>query len=79
MCGGTSGATVEVSLPRLFFKQHEIIGSTMGSYEEWAQLVELVSQGVPVVVDQTFGFDDYPNALRRLDGAAQLGKIVLRH
>lgn len=79
VCGGTSGATVEVSLPRLFFKQHEIIGSTMGSYEEWAQLVELVSQGVPVVVDQTFGFDDYPNALRRLDGAAQLGKIVLRH
>lgn len=79
VCGGTSGATVELSLPRLFFKQHEIIGSTMGSYEEWAQLVELVNQGVPVVVDEVFGFDDYPDAVRRLHGADQLGKIVLRH
>ncbi len=34
-CGGTAGSKVEISLPRLFFKQHEIIGSTMGSYAEF--------------------------------------------
>ncbi|MBI1844048.1 MAG: zinc-binding dehydrogenase [Actinobacteria bacterium] len=79
VCGGTSGPTVEVSLPRLFFKQHEIIGSTMGSYEEWAQVVELMNQGVPVAVDEVFELGDYPRALSRLHGADQLGKIVLRH
>ncbi|MGC1512561.1 MAG: zinc-binding dehydrogenase [Acidimicrobiales bacterium] len=79
VCGGTSGPTVEVSLPRLFFKQHEIIGSTMGSYEEWEQVVELMNQGVPVAVDEVFELGDYPRALNRLHGADQLGKIVLRH
>lgn len=79
VCGGTSGSTVEVSLPRLFFKQHEIIGSTMGSYEEWDQVVELINQGLPVEVDRAFGLDEYPLALERLGKSNQLGKIVLNH
>ena len=32
VCGSTSGPKVELTLPRLFFKQFEIIGSSMGSY-----------------------------------------------
>ena len=32
------GPTVEINLPRLFFKQYEIIGSSMGSYQEFAEL-----------------------------------------
>lgn len=77
VCGGTSGQTVEVNLPKLFFKQIEIIGSTMGSYGEFAEVTRLVAQGLPVSVDATFGLDDYPLALERLDAAAQLGKVVL--
>ena len=38
VCGGTSGPKVELNLPRLFFKQFEIIGSSMGSYQEFEQL-----------------------------------------
>ena len=79
VAGGTSGRSVEVNLPRLFFKQHEIIGSTMGSYEEWAEVVGLIGQGLPVVVDEVFGLADYPRALERLEAGDQLGKIVLRH
>ena len=79
VCGGTSGPSVEISLPRLFFKQHEIIGSTMGSYEEWAQVVELMEQDVAVVVDQVCKLSEYPEALSRLGKGDQLGKIVLNH
>ena len=79
VCGGTSGQLVEVNLPRLFFKQHEIIGSTMGSYTEFAAVTELVGQGLPVTVDSVLGLDEYPAALERLAGGAQLGKVVLRH
>ena len=79
VCGGTSGQTVEISLPRLFFKQHEIIGSTMGSYREFAEVTEMVGQGLPVSVDATFGLDDYPRALERLASSSQLGKLVLTH
>jgi zinc-binding alcohol dehydrogenase/oxidoreductase len=79
VCGGTSGPTVELNLPRLFFKQHEIIGSTMGGYGEFADVVRLVDQGLPVAVDVELGLDEYPAALARLEAGDQLGKIVLRH
>jgi zinc-binding alcohol dehydrogenase/oxidoreductase len=77
VCGGTTGQTVEVDLPKLFFKQVEIIGSTMGSYGEFAEVTRLVAQGLPVSVDAIFGIGDYPLALDRLEAAAQLGKVVL--
>lgn len=79
VCGGTSGSTVELALPRLFFKQYEVIGSTMGSYEEWAEVVRLVAHGLPVVVDDVLPLAAHPDALRRLEASKQLGKIVLTH
>ncbi len=79
VCGGTSGTTVEVNLPRLFFKQFEIIGSSMGSYQEFAELTTLVDQGLDIQVDEVFPLDEYPAALARLGAGEQLGKIVLRH
>ena len=79
VCGGTSGQAVELNLPRLFFKQHEIIGSTMGSYGEFAAVTDLMGQGLPVSVDAVLGLDQYPAALERLAEGEQLGKLVLRH
>jgi NADPH:quinone reductase-like Zn-dependent oxidoreductase len=77
--GGTSGPKVELLLPRLFFKQIEVIGSTTGSYEEFGHVTDLVAQGVPVHVDEVFALADYPAALERLHAGEQLGKVVLRH
>jgi zinc-binding alcohol dehydrogenase/oxidoreductase len=79
-CGGTTGPKVELSLPRLFFKQHEIIGSTMGSYAEFAEVTSLVADGLPVVVDEVVdGLEGFEGALQRLEDGLQLGKIVIRH
>lgn len=79
VCGGTSGPTVELNLPRLFFKQHEIIGSTMGSPPEFAELVAAFADGLEVVVDSVFTLEEYPRALELLRNGGQLGKIVLDH
>lgn len=79
VCGGTSGAQVELNLPRLFFKQHEIIGSSMGSYQEFAELTTLMSQGLPVHIDRVLPLADYEQALARLEAGDQLGKIVVKH
>jgi NADPH:quinone reductase-like Zn-dependent oxidoreductase len=79
VCGGTSGAKVELSLPRLFFKQFSVIGSSMGSYQEFAALTALVGQGLPIQIDATFPLADYDAALERLEHGEQLGKIVLMH
>lgn len=79
VCGATSGGKVELSLPRLWFGQFEIIGSTMASYEEFAEVTRLVAGGLPVVVDSAFDLADYPSALDRLRTGDQLGKVVLHH
>lgn len=79
VCGGTSGPQVQLNLPRLFFKQFEIIGSSMGSYQEFAELTGLVAAGLPVQVDEVLPLAEYPQALARLEQGEQLGKIVLRH
>lgn len=79
VCGGTSGSKAEINIPRLFFKQNEIIGSTMGSYEEFDQLLTLVGRGLPIAVDSVHDLSEYPRALERLERGEQLGKIVLRH
>lgn len=79
VCGGTSGPVVEVNLPRLFFKQHEIIGSTMGGYGEFGRVVDLVDQGLPVAVDIEVPVTEYPRALEHLASGSQVGKVVLRH
>jgi NADPH:quinone reductase-like Zn-dependent oxidoreductase len=79
VCGGTSGQTVELDLPRLFFKQIEVIGSTMGGYGEFAAVTRLIEQGLPVSVDGVVDRSEYPAALARLEAGDQLGKLVLRH
>lgn len=79
VCGGTSGAEAAINLPRLFFKQYEIIGSSMGSYQEFADVTRLMAGGLDVRIDQVVGLDEYPSALARLEAGEQLGKLVLRH
>lgn len=79
VCGGTSGPKVELNLPRLFFKQIEIIGSTMGSYQEFDEVSALVAQGLDIRIDTTYPIADYAQALARLEDGRQLGKIVLTH
>lgn len=79
VCGSTSGPQVTISMPRLFFKQHEIIGSTMGSYTEFAEVTRLIAADLPVTIDRVFSLSEYPKAIERLAAGEQLGKIVLRH
>ena len=79
VCGATSGSIVELPLTVLFYKQLEIIGSTMFDHTEFAEVTEMVgSSQVKVPVDMIFPFDNLPDALVRLDGGDQMGKVVLR-
>jgi NADPH:quinone reductase-like Zn-dependent oxidoreductase len=81
ICGATSGTTMELSIPRLFFRQHRVVGSTMGTHEEFAQVTAMVSAGLaaPPPIDSTFALADLGDALRRLESESQFGKVVLVH
>lgn len=76
ICGATSGNRVELALPIVWFKQLELIGSTMSNRSEFAAALELVSDGsVPVPIDRIFPFDELPQAMARLEAGEQLGKV----
>ncbi len=78
ICGGTSGPKFELTLPHLFFKELEIIGSTMGTHSQFARATEYVGSGrVNIPVSRTFAFDDLPEAMAFLDSGGQLGKIAI--
>jgi zinc-binding alcohol dehydrogenase/oxidoreductase len=78
-CGATSGQTIELHIPSLFFKQHEIIGSTLGSQAEFEQVTQILAQGLPSTIDRVVPLSEYPLALERLREGSQFGTIVLDH
>ncbi len=76
--GSTTGRTAEFHLPTLFWRQLEVIGATMNDHQEFADAMQLVGSGaIEIPIDATFGFEEFPAALERLEAGRQLGKIVL--
>jgi NADPH:quinone reductase-like Zn-dependent oxidoreductase len=76
-CGSTSGVRAEVNMPRLFFGQADLLGSTMGNAGEFDQVLEAIGRGLRPIVDSTFALDEATSALERLERAEQFGKVVL--
>lgn len=78
-CGGTSGPMVQTDVRRLFWNQWTIMGSTMGSQEEFDAVAEELRQGrlVPTV-DSTFSLERGRDAYERLASADHFGKVVIR-
>jgi NADPH:quinone reductase-like Zn-dependent oxidoreductase len=79
VCGATAGNKVELSLPVLWFKQYELIGSTMSNRSEFATALALVAAGsVPVPIDRIYPFEELPEAMRRVEAGEQMGKVGVR-
>lgn len=78
--GATSGHLATVDLRRVFFLQLQLLGSTMGTRDELAALLDLVvSHGIRPVVDSVFGFSQVRDAFARLASGEIFGKVVLDH
>jgi NADPH:quinone reductase-like Zn-dependent oxidoreductase len=78
ICGGTSGAKFELTLPILFFRQLELVGSSMGTHAQFARALNWIRLGkASSPVAKVFPFSELPEALRYLDSGEQLGKVVL--
>jgi NADPH:quinone reductase-like Zn-dependent oxidoreductase len=80
VCGSTSGAKMELTLPHLFFRQLQLIGSSMGTHGQFARATNWIRLGkAKAPVSKVFGFDELPKALRYLDSGEQIGKVALAH
>ena len=75
--GATTGSTATVEVRRIFWKQVSILGSTMGTPAEFAEMLAQFDNGLVPVVDRVFPLAAAAAAHRRMDEAGQFGKIVL--
>lgn len=78
-CGATSGDQPGADLRRLFIRQLQVLGSTLGSLHEMHDLLAFVNRHrLTPILDQVFDIDQVHAALDRLESSQQFGKVGLR-
>ena len=78
ICGVTGGHAPQIDLRHVFFKQLEILGSTMGTRGELVELIRFCAEReVKPVIDSTYTLADAESALRRLASGEAFGKVVV--
>lgn len=76
--GGTGGPVVEMDLRLVFRKQISILGSTMGSHEDFRQVMSLIwERKLAPVVDRVMPLSEGREAHAYLERGEQFGKVVL--
>ncbi len=76
--GATRGNPEQVVARRIFWKQLNVLGSTMGSPEDFDSMIKFVTQHrLKPVVDRVFGLNHGEAAFRWMDEGKQFGKIVV--
>ncbi len=78
-CGATTGDQPPADLRRIFIRQLQILGSTLGDFNEFRDLLAFVQRtGLKPVIDTEYPLDQVHAALDRLESGTQFGKVALR-
>jgi NADPH:quinone reductase-like Zn-dependent oxidoreductase len=76
--GNTSGPVVEIDLRLIFGKQISLIGSTMGTHQDFNDITSLLWEGrLKPVIDRVMPLSDGADAYAIMERGEQFGKIVL--
>jgi len=77
-CGATSGDQPGADLRRVFIRQLQIFGSTLGNPGEFHDLLKAVAaHRLKPVIDARYALADAHAALSRLESARQFGKLAI--
>jgi NADPH:quinone reductase-like Zn-dependent oxidoreductase len=77
--GATRGNPANVVLRRIFWKQLNVLGSTMGNPDDFKAMIAFVAQHrIHPIIDKIFPLGDGEAAFRWMDDGNQFGKIVVR-
>ncbi|KKO55212.1 zinc-binding dehydrogenase [Paenibacillus sp. DMB20] len=77
--GATSGDNIEIPIRGIFFPQISIIGTSMGSSEEFAGMLRFVERhSLHPVVDNVYPLQEADRAFERMRQGEQLGNIGIR-
>jgi NADPH:quinone reductase-like Zn-dependent oxidoreductase len=78
ICGATSGSVPPADLSRVFFLQLSVVGSTMGTRDELARLVQFCQQtGVRPLIDRTLPLAQAADGLAAMISGELFGKVTL--
>ena len=78
VCGATTGPNPKAALHRVWWKQLTILGSTMGTKEDFEGAFELVKSGkAKPVVDSVYPLAEARAAHERMEAGEHFGKVVL--
>lgn len=76
-CGATSGFHAELDLRHVFFRQIQILGSTMGEPRHFQDVLDWIQMSrIRPRVSEVFAFHEISKALEKMDKGGQDGKIV---
>ncbi len=74
--GGTTG-DAQIRMFSLFWKQLDVMGSSMGSPQDFAAMLACFDGSIKPAVDATFALDDVVEAAEKVNQGDQFGKVVL--
>jgi len=78
ICGVTGGPKAETNLQALYWNQLNIMGSTMGSDEDFRGMLAAVAAAkLKPVIDSVFPLAKAKEAMAKIEAGQQFGKIVL--
>ena len=76
--GNTSGPQTEIDIRFIFGKQISLIGSTMGTHQDFKDVIAMLWAGkLKPVIDRVMPLSDGRKAYEIMQAGGQLGKIVL--
>ncbi|MGD0078219.1 MAG: zinc-binding dehydrogenase [Sedimentisphaerales bacterium] len=79
ICGVTTGPKVELNLQALYWNQLSILGSTMGSDDDFLKMLSAIDASkLKPVIDSVFPLAKVRAAMAKMESGAQFGKIVLK-
>ncbi|WP_421378569.1 zinc-binding dehydrogenase [Bacillus salacetis] len=77
--GATTEDVIEIDIRHFFYGQLNLLGSTMGSAEEFREMLQFIQKhGIKPVVDSVYNLNEYEAAFNRLKQSENLGKIAFR-
>lgn len=76
--GATKGDPPKLPMRKIFWRQLSLMGTTMGSPRDWAEMVALVAEKrIKPVISHVFAFSEVADAFGLMERSAQFGKIVV--
>ncbi|MBC7654890.1 MAG: zinc-binding dehydrogenase [Oligoflexus sp.] len=76
--GATAGDLPALNARIIFWKQIQILGTTMGTNKDFEDMLSFINRyKIVPIIDQTFYLTDIDKAIQKMEASNQFGKIVL--